>query len=141
MGKGLFALSMLSFGAFLLSINRNYLGTFFDTRTGKEFLCDVWRNGTTDKERFYVFGKHKSYYSSINKELKEWLTENWDRWEEEKPDWFTAKMIGKIPSDVLPDKVATKLGSNKKERKKSIVAMIKLEEEEKDGEENNARVE
>ena len=127
---GLFVLSMLSFGGFLLSINRDYWVTFFDTRTGREFICDLWRDEATDKERFYVFSKHPSYYDDIAEELKKWLTDNWDIWEERKPDWFTAKMIGKIPSKILPGKVREKLGSNKKDRKKSIVAMIKDEETE-----------
>ena len=79
---------------------------------------------------------------SINEELKEWLSANWDGWEEEKPDWFTAKMIGKIPSEVLPDKIRKELGSSSRDRKKSIDAMIKLEEiedtEKKKGK-NNAK--
>jgi len=138
----LFVLSMLSFSVFLFSINQEYWVTFLDTRTGKEFLCDLWRNGTADKERFHVFNKHKSYYKSINKELKEWLTANWDKWEEEKQDWFTAKMIGKIPSELLPNNVRKKLGSNVRERRKLMVAMIKIEkieEAEKKKEKNNGK--
>ena len=133
---GLFALSMMSFVLFLLSINRKYFGTFFDTRTGSQFLCENWRKGTADKERFYVFSKHESYYKSINKELKDWLTANWDKWEDEKPDWFTAKLILKIPGEVLPDKVSEKLGSSRRKRKKSIVALIKFEEDKIEGVEN-----
>ena len=37
---GLFAVSMISFGLFLTLINRNYLWTFFDMRTGKQFVLD-----------------------------------------------------------------------------------------------------
>jgi len=28
-------------GGFLMSINKKYFGTFFDARTGREFLCDL----------------------------------------------------------------------------------------------------
>ena len=65
----------------------------------------IWRNGTSDKERFYVFSKHKSYYKSIDKEIKVWLTENWEKWEEEKQDWFTARTVKRVPSYLLPDVV------------------------------------
>ena len=119
---------MLSFGLFLSRINKEYLVTFFDMRTGSQFLCDNWRKGVSEKERFYVFSKHKSLYRSINKELKDWLSENWDRWEEEEAEWFTAKMIGKIPSELLPEKFSNKLGVDVKGRRKSIDAMIKAEE-------------
>ena len=44
--------SMMNFVLFLLSINKEYLWTFYDTRTGKTFLCDLWRNGKSDKESF-----------------------------------------------------------------------------------------
>ena len=122
---------MLSFGLFLSLINKEYLVTFYDKRTGSEFLCDNWRNGISDKERFYVFSKHASLYEeSINKELKIWLSENWDRWEEEKEDWFTAKMIGKIPSELLPEQFSNRLGVNAKGRRKSIDSMVKAEEKE-----------
>jgi len=125
---GLFVLSMLSFGLFLSRINKEYLVTFYDMRTASQFLIDNWRNGLSDKERFYIFSKHKSLYKSINKELKDWLNDNWERWEEEKEDWFTAKMIGKIPSELLPEKFSNKLGVDVKGRRKSIDAMIKAEE-------------
>jgi hypothetical protein len=127
----LFVLSMLSFGGFLLSINREYWVTFFDKRTGHAFLCDLWRNGTNDKERFYVFSKHPSYYDSIAEELMKWLTDNWDRWEEEKPDWFTAAAIARIPEDMLPVKFKLGLGGNKEERRESLKKMF-LEEKQKE---------
>ena len=99
---------MVSFVLFLSRINKEYLVTFFDNRTGSQFLCDNWRNGRSDKERFYVFGKHKSLYKSINKELKDWLNKNWEKWEEEKEDWFITKMICKIPIELLPKQFSEK---------------------------------
>ena len=124
---GLFLFSMISFACFLLRINRKYLGTFFDTRSGKTFVCDSWRNSKRDEEKFHVFSKHKSYYRSINDELKSWLTENWSRWEFEKEDWFSAKMIRRIPDEVLPDRVLVKLGGAKGRRKSSAVAEEKFQ--------------
>ena len=69
-------------------------------------------------------------YKSINKELKDWLGDYWERWEEEREDWFSAKMIGKIPDELLPEKFSRKLGVDAKGRRKSIDAMIKVEEKE-----------
>ena len=39
-------------------------------------------------------------------------------------------MIGKIPSELLPEKFSTKLGVDEKGRRKSIDAMVKAEEKE-----------
>ena len=124
--SGLFVMSMLSFCLFLASINRDYIKTFFNTQTGQEFLCETWRNAKVDKEKFYVFSKHKSYYKSINKELEEWLLENWDKWEEDKEEWFNIQTISKIPDELIPKVVMKKYGG-KKGRRKSDKAAIKAE--------------
>ena len=123
----LFFLTVLSFLGFLRFINRKYLVTFFDRRTGKQFLCDLWRSTETDKERIYVFSKHRSYYKTIEKEIKEWLSENWDKWEDEKEDWFCSKNLSRIPVDLLPEKIVTKYGGTSGERR-SIKKMANLEE-------------
>ena len=127
--SGLFVLTVLCFCIFLRLINKEYRCTFYDTRTGCEFLIDNWRNGISDKERFYIFSKQKMLYKSINKELKDWLSDNWERWEEEKEDWFTAKMIGKIPSELLPDKLIKELGGIKKARNSIRMSVLKEEKE------------
>ena len=120
---GLFVVSMLSFVLFLRSINRKYLVTFFDTKTGFQFLCENWRSATSDKERFYIFSKNKYLYTSINEELKEWLSLNWDRWTDEAEDWFNKKIIDKIPPDLLPDNarvLTVKEGEETKIRKEVV---------------------
>ena len=55
------------------------------------------------------------------------MNENWDKWEEEKPDWFSTKTIIKIPQDMLPVKVLENLGATKKERRESMDKLIKKE--------------
>ena len=85
------------------------------------------RDVSTDKEKFYIFKKHDSYYFSINEDVKRWLDENWERWEEERPEWFTAKLISKIPADLLPESALASMGGVKG-RRKSIDAMKKEEE-------------
>ena len=120
---------MLNFLGFLKFINREYITTFFNNQTAKEFLCETWRNGKTDKERVYIFSKHRSYYKSINKELKVWIGENWDNWEEGREEWFNAKMISRIPSDMLPDQVLESMGG--KQGRKASIEVMKEEEKEK----------
>ena len=121
---------MLNFGLFLKSINQNYIKTFFDTRTGKQFaVCDKLQE-PTDAGKFGIFYIHPSYYESIDEELMKWLNENWDRWCEEKPDWFTAEAISAVPADMLPVAVLACMGG-KAGRRKSIDAM-KKEKEAKD---------
>ena len=122
---------MLNFTLFLWYINKEYLGTFYSIKTGFQFLCEQWRDATTDKEKFYIFSKHKSYYFSINEDVKLWLEENWENWEEERPVWWTAKIISKIPADMLPASALASMGGVAG-RRKSIDAM-KKEAKEKGG--------
>ena len=124
----LFFFSMLNFSLFLWYINEEYRGTFFGRTTGAEFLCQQWRDASTDKEKFYIFGKHRSYYFNIEDDVKLWLRENWERWEEERPDWLTAKLISKIPADLLPVTVLAGMGGEIG-RSESIRAMKKEEKE------------
>ena len=34
--------------------------------------------------------------------LKPWTLSNWERWEEEKPAWFTDKFIEGVPNEYIP---------------------------------------
>ena len=85
-------------------------------------MCDNWRNGITDLERFETFDNHRTLYKSIEPELKVWLKENWERWEEEKEDWFNAAAISTVPSDLLPKKALSDM-CGVTGRKASIVRM------------------
>jgi len=59
------------------------------------------------------------------------LSDRWKVWEDEKPDWFTAKIIKKIPGELLPEAFLSKIGGVAGGRK-SIDAMVKQEEEEQE---------
>lgn len=75
--SGLLLLSMLNFATFMVLIKKEYRHTFYSTISGKTSHCDRWRNAKTDKEKINVFNTHRSYYKSIDKNLREWLFENW----------------------------------------------------------------
>ena len=136
---GLFAVSMISFGLFLTLINRDYLWTFFDMRTGKQYAVDTYHESVSDGTRFEVFGHHESFYNTIVGELMTWLDANWDKWEEEKPDWFTASAITSIPEDMLPVRVKNKLGGTKQERRNSLNKQIAEESKAKKEEQERAQ--
>jgi len=119
---GLFVLSMLCFVGFLKLIKKEYLWTFFDRRTGSQFVIDTFHELESDAMKFETFGYHRYLYESIEEELKTWLEENWERWEEEKKDWFNAVAISTVPSDFLPKKALSDMGGVAG-RKASIVKM------------------
>ena len=76
---------------------------------GGQSMLESIGNGA-DKERFHDFSKHGNCYKHSNNELKDWSAVNWDKWEGEKLEWFTAGKIMKIPSELLPDALLLKKG-------------------------------
>ena len=100
---GLFLTSILCFSLFILQINKDYRWTFIDTRTGKTFAVETFEEAETDASKFEIFGHHPSFYFKIKNELMKWLEDSWEKWEDEKPEWFTAQAISQIPADMLPE--------------------------------------
>ena len=119
------SLFLLTFVYFLMSIDRKYIWTFFSTMTGKQFCVLVYRTATSDVHRMDVFCHHPSYYRSIKGELQTWVGENWERWNDEKPPWFTPQLIAMIPDEMIPKKSLEKL-RNKGRRKSSVKEQLLL---------------
>jgi len=92
-------------------INPDYLWTFFDVQTGKQFVFEVYTSSSAEKDKFeYVFYSHRIYYQHFKGELKIWLGNNWDKWNEDQPDWFTACAIASVPPDMLPETALRSMG-------------------------------
>ena len=106
---GVEGLFILSFTFYLLKIKRKYVKTFFSTMTGKQFCVYTFRNAISDSAKVRIFTRHPSYYASTRDEVKTWVGENWERWSEEKPAWFTARVISTIPDDMIPTATLDKL--------------------------------
>ena len=124
-------LFFLTFALFIYKIVPKYRKSFFTTMTGKEYACQTFHEAKTDEAKFLIFKKHRSYYKSIEEELRAWLLENYDRWEEEKPSWFVHKLTKNVPDDMLPERVLKDIGGVKG-RKLSIAALDALDKVEDD---------
>ena len=62
----------------------------------------MFLSGKKDAMKLDIFDNHPSYYVNIREELKEWIGDNWNRWNEEKEDWFTSKVISNITNEFIP---------------------------------------
>ena len=111
-------LSLMFFG----TINLNYLGTFFGTKTAPQYTCELFRTSEEDSAKFRAaFENRSSYTTSIRKEVKEWVKNNIDRWKLEAPSWFKIEMI---PDDLLPASVVEVEGGAN--RRRSSVGLREL---------------
>ena len=122
---------LAAFAFFILNIKKEYIPTFFTTTTAKQFACDCYFEATTDETRIEIFGHHESYFASIREELKEWVEDNWTKWNDEKPDWLTTRVIGSIPDDIIPKEVLLELKENGRvtiRRRSSVADALNLVE-------------
>ncbi|GMI00639.1 hypothetical protein TrST_g8799 [Triparma strigata] len=86
-------------------IKREYLHTFFNMDTASTFNKKVFLSLREDQdfEKSDLLTIHPDVYKTWGDELlKPWTIKNWNRWEEEKPAWFTDKWIEAVPNEYIP---------------------------------------
>ena len=93
---------VLFFALFVLSINKRYIRTFFTTTTSKQFFVSHFLDAKHDQSKLYIFTLHPSYYKSVREDVKLWVAANYNKWNEEKPEWFTDRVKASIPLDMIP---------------------------------------
>ena len=75
---------------------------------------------------------------SIRGEVAEWLDQNWDRWERDRPDWFNAVFIESVDDDIMPARVLARLkeeAEGGKRRRSSLMEQlsVRVKEAEEEG--------
>jgi hypothetical protein len=63
--------------------------------------------------------------SDIGADVKAWTLENWERWEEEKPEWFTPVIRATAPDEYIPPRFLVELGGFNRERRGSAVLSVR----------------
>ncbi|GMH78487.1 hypothetical protein TrST_g4778 [Triparma strigata] len=103
---GILGIVWVSSAIALVSVmNRKYLSTFynFDTASDYERKCFLNAREDQDDVKSDLLTDHPDVYRTWGDEhLKPWTLKNWDRWEEEKPAWFTDSWIECVPNDYIP---------------------------------------
>jgi hypothetical protein len=96
------ALWAVAFVAFLLSIKRSHVHTFFSLDTGAQYLQRIFTETKDDAKRSIVFGYNHRMWGPIREEVADWIELNWPAWKQDPPTWFTQDWIDQIPDDMLP---------------------------------------
>jgi len=114
-----FGLWLLLNVIFFCTIDLSYLSTFFGTMTAPQYACELFKLSENDSQRFNaVFSNYINYTSTIHEEVKWWVAQNIESWENQGDDWFKVEMI---PDELLPrDAYEAAGGTSKKRRKRSI---------------------
>jgi len=118
---GSFTLWVLLNILFLSIIDWSYLGTFFGTKTAPQYTVDLYQETSEDYRKFAaIFSNRLSYTTSIHSDVKVWIANNIDRWEENRPAWYKVELI---PSDFLPAAFLEAEGGGRRHRRLSNVSV------------------
>jgi hypothetical protein len=98
------AVLLVTYAIFLASIEREYVATFYDTRTASEFNADRFLNATTDERKFDILKKNENMWRDIRNDVKDWLASRLPVWLEEEPPWLTDRYRSLIPEWAVDDK-------------------------------------
>jgi len=113
---------------FFCTIDLSYLNTFFGSKTGPQYACEVYLTGHDNFQKFDAAFKNRiEYTKSMHGEVKEWVAENIDQWRRDQPDWFKIEMIH---DEYLPKEVFESEGGAKRRRSSiSLREFVGLKEE------------
>jgi hypothetical protein len=104
----LLAIFFFSFSLFMLTIERKYVKTFFSVETGHGRAKRYFLEGKDPFEKSQILGCQMRQWTSVRLQVKQWLDENWDRWERDKPDWFNSVFIASVDDDIMPKRALAK---------------------------------
>jgi hypothetical protein len=105
-----------------LTIDQDYLPTFYQTTTASQFTVNAFRKADTDEKKAVIFKRQFHVWRSIEGEVRTWIHANIAKWEEEKPEWYTKKLIQRIPEEVLTkDEMVMLISGGRKVRRKSSI--------------------
>ena len=98
------AVLLVAFALFLASIEREYVATFFDTRTASAYLADRFMHARKDEQQLEILMINEELWRDIRGDVKSWLEERLPSWLEEEPTWFSAYKRSLIPDWAIDDK-------------------------------------
>ena len=96
---------LISAVSFVGCMKREYLHTFYNADTANENERKRFAGLREDQDdlKSKAFNQHPDLYAGWGDDLvKSWTLKNWDRWEEEKPAWFTEKWISQVLNHFIP---------------------------------------
>jgi hypothetical protein len=117
---GLSGLGVSFFACFLLLMKPAYRSTFFSLQSGHAWVKEKFIKGNTDELKAWTLGCNKEQWMSIRDDAKAWTLENWERWEEEQPEWFSDNFKALLDDDMIPAESLMIMNGGSKRRRSSL---------------------
>jgi hypothetical protein len=101
---------LASFVLIFSLMKRKYIRTFFSGKLGKTVIMEKFKNSEDDDVKAIIFKKNRKCWVEIEGDVKHWVQANYWRWKRDKPEWFTEKLIKKIPVNFIPEEEESRRG-------------------------------
>ncbi|GMI38047.1 hypothetical protein TeGR_g2496 [Tetraparma gracilis] len=105
---------------FLLLMKPAYRSTFFSTQSGHAWVKEKFVKGDTDELKSWTLGCNKKQWLPIRDDMKAWTLENWERWEDEQPEWFNDAFRSSVDDDMIPAESLARLKGGGERRRSSL---------------------
>jgi hypothetical protein len=116
-GRAISSVWVVSVAAFFSSCSKEYIWTFASTATARTYTKQCWdwqlaqqEPKLADEVIVRLFKKHPDAYKHFNDQVSAFVSENWEKWNYEKPKFFTKKFIASIPFSVLSKEIREEIG-------------------------------
>jgi hypothetical protein len=110
----------ISSGVFFKLMKKKYRRTFVSTETGNDWAVSFFLKGDTDAKRVKPLRLNEKKWRKIRPQMKAFVLANWERWEEEEPEFFTEVWKSRVPDNMLPpDEMRKQKAAGGGQRRKS----------------------
>jgi hypothetical protein len=116
---GLSGLWVSFFFVFLLLMKSKFRATFFSLQTGHSWVKSFFLDHEEDRIKMFLHGQNRKLWASIREDVKAYTLDNWERWEEEKPEWFNDAWKAGVDDDMIPPASLGRLNGGASERRRS----------------------
>ncbi len=106
----LVAVWTIAFLGFLLTMKREYRGSFVSTQTGRAYAqAHFLDHDGDDARRVHIFHFNEQLWRSIRYLVRHWVLGAYATWLQLSPAWFTNALRALIPDDLMPAPVVQQL--------------------------------
>jgi hypothetical protein len=107
------------FAIFLGFMKPGYRATFVSVQTGHAWVKSFFQDYEEDRIKMFLHGQNRKQWASIRDDVKQYTLENWERWEEEAPEWYTDNFKASVDEDMIPPASLRKMNGGEGKRRRS----------------------
>jgi hypothetical protein len=103
-----------------------YRHTLWSWTSGREVAQANFLGRESDEKKFLIFRSNRLVWEAdIGKDVRAWTLSNWERWDRDKPEWFSPRVVARVPDEYIPPRFLGGLGGARRERRGSAAGSVR----------------